>query len=83
MHDNIAYGVKLIQQYYRDGRNQGKSVNDALRYAGRQARIHGSSAYGDRFLTVALKWKARVGSADCTYPPSSCREWLPGSGPQP
>jgi hypothetical protein len=23
MHDNIAYGVKLIQQYYRDGRDQG------------------------------------------------------------
>ena len=57
MHDNIAYGVKLIQQYYRDGRDQGKSVNDALRYAG--TRYNGSSAYGDSFLTVAFKWKAQ------------------------
>jgi hypothetical protein len=53
---------KLIQQYYREGRNQGKSVNDALRYAG--TKYNGSSAYGDSFLTEALKWKARVGSAD-------------------
>jgi hypothetical protein len=50
-----VYGVKLIQQYYRDGRNQGKSINDALRYAG--TTYNGSSAYGDSFLTVALKWK--------------------------
>ena len=64
MHDNIAYGVKLIQQYYRDGRNQGKSVNDALRYAG--TKYNGSTAYGDSYVTIALKWKAQVGSADYT-----------------
>jgi hypothetical protein len=39
-------------------------VNDALRYAG--TKYNGSSAYGDSFLTEALKWKARVGSADFT-----------------
>ena len=53
----LAYGVKLIEQYYRDGRDQ-VSVNDALRYAG--TRYNGSSAYGDSLLIVAFKWKARV-----------------------
>jgi hypothetical protein len=62
LHDNLAYGVKLVQSYYRAGRDQGKSVNAALRYAG--TRYNGSSSYGDSFLTVALRWKARVGSAD-------------------
>ena len=62
MHDNIAYGVKLIQSYYQQGRDQGKTVNEALRYAG--TRYNGASAYGDSYLQVALKWKGRVGSAD-------------------
>jgi hypothetical protein len=37
MHDNIAYGVKLIQQYYREGRNQGRSVNDDTQARGTTA----------------------------------------------
>lgn len=61
-HDNIAFGVKLIQSYYRKGRDDGKSVSEALRYAG--TRYNGSPVYGDSYLTVALKWKNRVGSAD-------------------
>jgi hypothetical protein len=62
MHDNIAYGIKLIQDYYRAGRDQGKSVAESLRYAG--TKYNGASAYGDSFLAIALKWKERVGSAD-------------------
>lgn len=62
MHDNISYGIKLIQSYYRAGRNAGKSVDEALRYAG--TKYNGASAYGDRFLVIAQKWKTRVGSAD-------------------
>lgn len=62
LHDNIAYGIKLIQGYYRAGRNAGKSVTDSLRYAG--TKYNGAAAYGDRYLEIALKWKARVGSAD-------------------
>jgi hypothetical protein len=37
MHDNIAYGVKLIQQYCREGRNQGRSVNDDTQARGTTA----------------------------------------------
>jgi len=62
MHDNISYGITLIQSYYRAGRKAGKSVDESLRYAG--TKYNGSPAYGDRYLTIALKWKARVGSAD-------------------
>jgi hypothetical protein len=63
IHDNISYGIKLIYSYYRDGRDRlNKSVTESLRYAG--TRYNGASAYGDRFLDVALKWKERAGSAD-------------------
>jgi len=40
------------------------SCSYRVRYAG--TKYNGSTAYGDSFLTVALKWKARVGSADYT-----------------
>lgn len=62
MHDNIAYGAKLIMSYYRSGRNQGKSVDDALIYAG--TRYNGKATYGADYLKVAQKWKNLVGSAD-------------------
>jgi hypothetical protein len=66
MHDNIGYGAKLIMSYYRDGRNQGKSVSEALWYAGK--RYNSKDAYADEYLQVAQKWKDRVGSDDYLPP---------------
>lgn len=60
--DNIAYGVKLIGDYYRAARNAGLSVEAAIKKAG--TRYNGSSSYGDRLLPIALRWREVVGRAD-------------------
>jgi hypothetical protein len=51
-YDNMLFGGRLFMNYYR-------IYNGDIRQAG--IRYNGASAYGDRLLVVADKWKARLG----------------------
>lgn len=59
--DNIFFGVKLLHNYYKAGR-QTLGVRDSIRYAG--TKYNGAKVYGDSLLEVALRLKNIVGNVD-------------------
>lgn len=58
-YDNMIFGARLFMGYYNAQRKAGESVSEAIRKAG--VRYNGGTAYGDRLLTIANKWRERVG----------------------
>jgi hypothetical protein len=57
--DNMVFGAKLFMSYYNANRRNGLSVRESIRRAG--VKYNGASAYGDRLVTIADKWRDRVG----------------------
>jgi hypothetical protein len=66
--DNIYFGVRLIYGYYQKARAAGNGPRESIRWAGTWYNAGPNkkeiTAYGNEYLDVALKWKARLGRAD-------------------
>jgi len=62
VHDNMTYGAKLWNDYYRSYRDQGLSPDESVRKAG--VRYNGASSYGDTQVRLVKEWRDRVGNAD-------------------
>lgn len=58
-YDNMLFGIRLFMGYYRHFRDIGLSEREAIKRAG--VRYNGATAYGDRLLAIADKWRTRLG----------------------
>jgi hypothetical protein len=64
VHDNMLFGARLFMGDFQTARDQGFSLNDAIRRAGTKYNTgqFGFAKYGDRLLELAQKWRELVGS---------------------